>query len=46
MSHAVTKGNTNSTLLFKLRQSGRPVVLAGLTVKVFGLTDLYAPVDH
>jgi hypothetical protein len=42
MTHTVTKANTNSAIAFKLKQGDKPVSLSGLTVKVKGLTDLYA----
>lgn len=42
MSHTITKANTNSAIAFRLKQDDKQVALSGLTVKVFGKTDLYA----
>lgn len=44
MTHTVTKANTQTAVAFKLRygKAKTPVSLAGLTVKVFGKTNLYA----
>lgn len=42
MTHTVTKANTRSLVSFILKQNDKPVYLSGLTVKVFGKTDVYA----
>jgi hypothetical protein len=41
MTHKVTKANSRSVVAFRLRQSGKPIALSGLTVKVLGKTSSF-----